>query len=239
MSGERLYDEATLKSVLGYWALATTIGFLLGGIVAMSVEFASYDLDAQYSTVHGNWTIVGGLTLGSAVAVLLQGLVLRRHALWAARWVTFRGAGLVLGVVLGVVLLALSGELGMIIEQEVLPVNIFLLIGTCLGIAQGLALHGRVPRAWLWVLVSGIAWLASILVGGLGMPIIGFPLGMLVYAVGYIVGGGVGSNVGAILGGLVGPLVWVVLTGGVVGSATGLLLRQLLRGRPERPLRVR
>jgi hypothetical protein len=101
MSAGRVHDEATLNSVLRYWVLATTMGFLLGGVVAMGVELASYDLDGRFGvTVYGDWTVAGGLVLGSAAAVLLQGLVLRRHAPWASRWITFGGAGLVVGAVL-------------------------------------------------------------------------------------------------------------------------------------------
>jgi hypothetical protein len=100
-----------------------------------------------------------------------------------------------------------------------------LLLGVSLSIAQWLALRGRVPRAWLWILVSGIAWLASVPVGWLTEWAIGFPLGMVVAAV--------GGNVGGAVGGLVEPLVWVLVTGVVVGGATGVLLVELLRRLPE------
>jgi hypothetical protein len=238
MSGERVYEEAPLYSLLRYWLLATTMGFLLGGVVAMSVELASYDLKARFGVVYGDWTLAGGLVLGSTVTVLLQGLVLRRHALWSFRWITFSGAGLAVGVVLS----TLTGTLEDILEHGggrllLLPAlpswwaTMSLLLGTSLSVAQWLALRGRVARAWLWALVSGGAWLVSVPVGWLGGVFIGIPLGMLF--------GAVGGNVGGIVGGLVMPLVWVLITGGLVGSATGLLLMALLRGRPERPLRVR
>src|SRR3712207_6524006 len=94
MTGEPIYDEATLYSVRRYWVIATTMGFLLGGVVAMGAELASYDLTDPYGTVYGDWTMAGGLVLGSAAAVLLQGVVLTRHALRAARWMAFGGAGL-------------------------------------------------------------------------------------------------------------------------------------------------
>jgi hypothetical protein len=202
----------------------------------MGAELASYDLDARFGVVYGDWTMAGGLILGSAAAMLLQGVVLRRHALWAARWIAFGGAGLAAGVML----VALTGTLKDILEHGgglLLPAlprawaTVSLLLGVSLSIAQWLALRGRVPRAWLWILVSGIAWLASVPVGWLAEWAIGFPLGMVVAAV--------GGNVGGAVGGLVGPLVWVLLTGGVVGSLTGLLLMELLRDRPEQPRRIR
>lgn len=80
----------------------------------MGVELASYDLDARFGAVYGDWTVAGGLILGSAVAVVLQGLVLHRHALWASRWIAFGSAGLVVGVVL----VALTGTLKDILEHE-------------------------------------------------------------------------------------------------------------------------
>ncbi len=230
MSASRVYDEATLYSVLRSWVLVTTVGILLGGVVAMGVELASYDLNARSGVVYGDWTVAGGLILGSAVAVLLQGLVLRRHALWASRWIAFSSAGLVLGMLLS----ALTGVLKNVLEHEggnLLPLlphawaTIGPLLGMSLSIAQWLALRGRVQQAWLWVLVSGIAWLASVPVGWFGSFIIGFPLGMVFAAV--------GGNVGGTVGGLVMPLVWVLITGGVVGSATGMLLMELLRRQSE------
>jgi len=231
-----MYDQTTLYSVLRYWVFASTVGFLLGGVVAMGVELASYDLDVRFGVVYGDWTLAGGLVLGSAVAVILQGVVLRRHALWASRWIVFSGTGLAVGVLLS----ALTGTLKDILEHEgnlLLPAlpgawaTIGLLLGMSLSIAQWLALRGRVSQAWLWVLVSGIAWLVSVPVGWLGGAIIGIPLGMVVAAL--------GGNVGESIGGLVMPLVWVLITGAVVGGATGLLLMERLRRRPERPSRVR
>jgi hypothetical protein len=156
--------------------------------------------------------------------------------LWSFRWITFSGAGLAVGVVLS----ALTGTLEDILEHgggwQLLPAlpswwaAMSLLLGTSLSVAQWLALRGRVARAWLWALVSGVAWLASVPVGWIG-SFIAFPVAMLL--------GAVIGNAGGIVGGLVMPLVWVLTTGGLVGSATGLLLMALLRGRPERPSRVR
>jgi hypothetical protein len=114
MNSGPIYDEAKLYSVLRYWLLATTMGFLLGGVVAMGAELASYDLDARFGVVYGDWTMAGGLILGSAAAILLQGLVLRRHALWAARWMAFGGVGLAAGVML----VALTGTLKDILEHR-------------------------------------------------------------------------------------------------------------------------
>jgi hypothetical protein len=236
MSVGRTYDEATLYSILRYWVLVTTAGFLVGGVVAMSVELASYDLDTRFGVVYGDWTVAGGLILGSAVAVLLQGLVLRRYALWASRWIVFGGAGLAVGVLLG----ALTGTLGTMLEHgggNLLPLlprtwaTVVLLLGMSSSVAGWLALRGRVRRAWLWLLVGGIAWLASVPVGWLGGVIVGIPIGIIVAAV--------GGNVGATVGGLAMPLVWVLVTGGIVGSATGLLLMVLLRRLSEQLSRVR
>lgn len=196
----------------------------------MGAELASYDLDARFGVVSGDWTLAGGLILGSALAVLLQGLVLHRHALWAVRWIAFSSAGLAVGVVLS----ALTGMLENILEHgggNLLPLlphtwaTIGPLLGTSLSVAQWLALRGRVPQAWLWALAGGIGWLASVPAAWLGGFIIGMPLGVIVAAV--------GGNVGATVGGLAVPLVWVLITGMTVGGVTGLVLMELLRRTSE------
>ena len=123
----------------GWWVLASTVGFILGFVVAKAT-FGSGALAG----------IVDGASLGIA-----QWLVLRRYIARAGWWVLASIVGLAVGFGVCAAVRFAGGfaeDVGFAMAGAVAGT----VIGASLGIAQWLVLRRHIARAGWWVLASAV-----------------------------------------------------------------------------------
>ena len=139
------------------WVAATVGGWAVGEFV--SLAFVDEFLVAAW--------LRGANGVGVAVAVL-QALVLRRRLTQPAWWIVAGGIGGVVGPVLSTVANAsvyiAYGVHGLFVATVALTA---LGLGALVGTLQWLVLRRQVAGAGRWALVSGVAMLIGVFVGGI------------------------------------------------------------------------
>jgi hypothetical protein len=60
--------------------------------------------------------------------------------------------------------------MGWFLGQAILPGVAVIITGFGIGILQWLALQGRFPKTWHWIVASGLGWAAGWLISYLGLP---------------------------------------------------------------------
>ena len=64
-----------------------------------------------------------------------------------------------------------STTMGWFLGQALLPGVAMVITGFAIGILQWLILQGRLPRAWRWVVATGLGWTAGWAIAYLALPV--------------------------------------------------------------------
>jgi hypothetical protein len=179
------------RSLLLRWIIAT-LGFPIGGFIGHLIAGPAATIPA--ALISG---LIAGAIIGAGQAVALGILRPQALALWAGA--TALGLGVALGAVTAVI-----GQ----IETQTEAIVLGAVSGLALGAGQAaLLMRERVANAWLWVVVSGIAWAVGWAVtSGVGVAL----------AAGWPVYGISGALVSQIITGVV---LWKVLSRGEAGAS--------------------
>ena len=167
-SGSQWNREAFGGSFWLWWALLTTLGFLLSFVLS----FAAGAGLAGLCILRGTLGIgvasffglaVGGLLVGAVMGVV-QWLILRRHFAGAGKWIWSSAVGSGLAFALAVAIAGAGGQswfLGGLIGG--------LAGGAVAGLIQQSFLREYVAGTGLWVGASAVAWAVALVIMGIAM----------------------------------------------------------------------
>ena len=143
------------------WILASIIGWSLALIAN---QFLGYF--APFNPFTAGGFAVGTLVTGSLFGLIVslpQSIALRRGGPLALRWVIFSTLGFSMAFFVGNSLAkifpALETPIGYLIQGSAM--------GLWIGVGHWLASGRYVNRSFLWATISGAAWAASFVIGGL------------------------------------------------------------------------
>ena len=151
------------------WELATVIGVVVG----IALMFAGVGVllnDAPPVVFRAGLGAVFGTTLGIA-----QWLVLRRHLGVVGVWVLLIIVGWVVFWTLNIAGAFPEGE--GLAGKTVEGLWHGLVFGALVGVAQSVALRGRVNGAGRWAIINGVCWSLSAAAGDAGNLLLGNPGG--------------------------------------------------------------
>jgi hypothetical protein len=151
------------------WVLATVIGVVVG-IALMFGGVGALLNDTPQAVFGAGLGVVFGTTLGIA-----QWLVIRLHLGGVGMWVPLTIVGWVVFWALNIAGVFPEGEglSGKAIEG----LWHGLVFGALVGLAQSIALRGRVNGAGWWVVINGVCWSLSAAAGDAGNLLVGNPGG--------------------------------------------------------------
>ncbi|MBM3187993.1 MAG: hypothetical protein FJZ90_04630 [Chloroflexi bacterium] len=166
--GSRLDRQAFSGSFWLWWALLTTLGFLLSFVLAFAKGIGIGSLCALRGTLGLGAAAflglaIGGLLVGAVMGVV-QWLIIRRHIPGAARWIWQTAVGSALAFALAIVIAGAVGQgwfLGGLIGG--------LIGGGVAGFLQQNVLKEYVPDTKLWLIASPVSWAVALIIMGIAM----------------------------------------------------------------------
>lgn len=148
-----------------YWMGATVLGFI-GGFVGIFLVIGLITGDEGPEAFGMSFEVFFPIWLGLAAALMatLQWLVLRRRTSGLARWIPATALGVLTGIALLMVLVAMTGEPETIIPSVLTGALHGIVVGAIVGTAQWFAVRDLDPSR-RWIKVNVIALLMAGAIG--------------------------------------------------------------------------
>jgi len=184
------------------WVIAALFGVIVGFTVffiAMSIAGESL---GSIPVVLSSLVMAG--CFGTVIG-LAQGAVLRRSGYRSAAWL---GATLLATLIAGPWILRLGGNFGPVIGNSL---GLGAILGTALGIMQGLTLRKKAVQSVLWIGISIVSWVIAGWIGKILIPL-SYEWGPILFWIGLFFSGTVLSSAG---------LMWLLNQGPASTSTAG------------------